>query len=242
MKKVFFAAGAVLAAICLSSCEKAFELDDPSLNAGYGIEDVVLAKAAAPKDTTKTKQPVDTTSSRSSQPDTTVVPPVAPKDTLLPTYFGEPVEMGISLVAADTTGKVKPHNGKGKMFEFKAMCVTFKNGALVVVFEKDRTLPTIEEVKAAKFVEGEFSGYNSGYDPDENGIWLPAIATDESNRIEYTANNSVVRSILNKTLDKWGWTNKDKDGNYSTVVDGYSYSVEDGKMTIRFGNEVLILY
>ena len=111
-----------------------------------------------------------------------------------------------------------------------------------MVFEKDRKFPTIEEVKAAQFVEGEFSGYNSGYDPDENGIWLPAIATDKSNRIEYTAHNEVVRSILHKTLENWGWTNKDKDGKYSTVVDGYSYSVEDGKMTISFSNETLILY
>lgn len=240
-KRIFiFAAGAVLAAIFFSSCEK-MEMESVS----YASDEAFVKAKAVAKDTTTTKKPetpVDTTSSRSAQPDTTIVPPVAPKDTLLPTYYGEPVEMGISLVAADTTGKVKPHNGKGKMFEFKAMCVTFENGALVVVFEKDRTLPTIEEVKAAKFIKGEFSGYNSGYDPDENGIWLPAIAKDESFGIEYTANNKKVRSILNKTLDTWGWTNRDKNGNYSSLVDGYSYSVEDGKMTIRFGNESLILY
>ena len=209
----------------------------------YSSDEAFVKVKTFAKDTTTKKPdlpPVDTT--RSAQPDTAIVPPVAPKDTLLPTHFGEPIEMGISLVPADTTGKVKPHNGKGKMQEFKAMCVTFKNGALVVVFEKDRTLPTIEAVKAAKFVEGEFSGYNSGYDPKENGVWLPAIATDESFGIEYTANNKKVRSVLNKTLDKWGWTNKDRDGKYSTVVDGYSYTLENGKMTVTFGDETLILY
>lgn len=235
---IFFAAGAVLAALCLSSCEK-MEMESVS----YASDEAFLKVKAVAKDTTTKKPdlpPVDTT--RSAQPDTTIVPPVAPKDTLLPTYFGEPLEMGISLVAADTTGKVKPHNGKGKMFEFKALTVCSKEYGFAVVFDKEQTFPTMEQILSATIVKGDFAGYNSAYDPKENGVWLPAVAKDESFGIEYTANNKKVRSILNKTLDKWGWTNKDKDGNYSTVVDGYSYSVEDGKMSIRFGNEVLILY
>lgn len=240
MKRNFmFAAGAVLAAIFFSSCEK---METESVS--YASDEAFLKVKAVAKDTTTTKKPdlppVDTT--RSAQSDTAIVPPVAPKDTLLPTYFGEPIEMGISLVAADTTGKVKPHNGKGKMFEFKALMVCSKEYGFAVVFDKEQTFPTMEQILSATIVKGDFAGYNSAYDPKENGIWLPAIAKDESFGIEYTANNKKVRSILNKTLDKWGWSNRDKNGNYSTVVDGYSYSVEDGKMTIRFGNESLILY
>lgn len=235
---IFFAAGAVLAAIFFSSCEK-MEMESVS----YASDEAFVKAKAAAKDTTTTKQPVDTTTTfRSAQPDTTIVPPVAPKDTLLPTYFGEPVEMGISLVAADTTGKVKPHNGKGKMQEFKALMVSSKEYGFAVVFDKEQTFPTMEQILSATIVKGDFAGYNSAYDPKEDGVWLPAIASDKSFGIEYTADNKVVRSVLNKTLNDWGWTNKDKNGNYSTVVDGYSYSVENGKMTIRFGNETLILY
>ncbi len=234
-----------LAAMFVMSCEKddfyGSNLDQQTL--------MMMKSASAPQDTTSKKPdvpPQDTTRTVQTPADTTTTVPTTPDptpDTMFPADFGKLVSFGISEVPAikdDATGVI--HNAAGNMQEFKAMCVTFKNGALVVVFEKDRTLPTIEEVKAAKFVEGEFSGYNSGYDPNENGIWLPAIASDKSFGIEYTADNKVVRSVLNKTLNDWGWTNKDEDGKYSTVVDGYSYSVEDGKMTISFGTETLILY
>ena len=223
------AAIAAITAIVASSCSKSLELDNPSLNAGYGV----YAMKSAKDSTNNVVPPADTT--RSVQPDTTVV---APKDTLLPTRFGEPIEMGISIVAADTTGSLKPHNGKGKMEPFKAICLTFANGALVVVFEKDQIFPTIEQIKSAQFVQGKFSAYNSGYDPDENGRWLPAKASDKPFGLEYTANNSVVRSILYDTLDKWGWSEDD----CSTIVDGYSYSVNNGKMTIRYKADTLILY
>ncbi len=247
MKKVFFfAAGALLAAMFVMSCEK---MEDDFYGSNLDQQTLMMMKSAsAPQDTTSKKPdvpPQDTTRTVQTPADTTTTVPTTPAtpDTMFPADFGKLVSFGISEVPAikdDATGVI--HNAAGEMQEFKAMCVTFENGAIVVVFEKGRVFPTIEEVKAAKFVEGEFSGYNSGYDPEENGIWLPAIATDESFGIEYTANNKKVRSVLNKTLDKWGWSNRNEDGNYSTVVDGYSYSVEDGKMTIRFNEESLILY
>lgn len=234
---IFFVAGALLAAMFVMSCEK---MEDDFYGSNLDQQTLMMMKSAStPQDTTSKKPdvpPQDTTRTVPTTPDPT-------PDTMFPADFGKLVSFGISEVPAikdDATGVI--HNAAGKMQEFKAMCVTFKNGALVVVFEKDRTLPTIEELKAAQFVEGDYAGYNSAYDPQQDGHWLPAIAADKDFGLEYTTNNTVVRSVLNKTLDKWGWSNRNEDGNYSTVVDGYSYSVEDGKMTIRFNEESLILY
>lgn len=243
---IFFVAGALLAAMFVMSCEK---MEDDFYGSNLDQQLMMMKSASAPQDTTSKKPdvpPQDTTRTVQTPADTTTTVPTTPDptpDTMFPADFGKLVSFGISEVPAikdDATGVI--HNAAGKMQEFVAADVIFENGAIVVVFEKGRVFPTIEELKAAQFVEGDYAGYNSAYDPQQDGHWLPAIAADKDFGLEYTAKGTVVRSVLNKTLDKWGWSNRNEDGNYSTVVDGYSYSVEDGKMTISFGEDTLILY
>jgi hypothetical protein len=80
-------------------------------------------------------------------------------------------------------------------------------------------------------------------------MWLPAIAADEAWGISYSvmsetkdgaSSATTVRSILNQTLKKWNWENI-SDNSYSTVLNGYTCSVENGVLKVQFGENTLEL-
>lgn len=138
-------------------------------------------------------------------------------------------------------------DGKGTQEAMKCFCLITENGCKVVVFDKDKVFPTLDEINSAPLIEG-MTCYNSAYYEPDAAMWLPAIAADESWGISYSVvsvkdgvpSTEVVRSILNQTLKKWNWENK-SDESYSTVLNGYTCSVENGVLKVQFGENTLEL-
>lgn len=134
-------------------------------------------------------------------------------------------------------------DGKGTQEAMKCFCLITENGCKVVVFDKDKVFPTLDEITSAPLIEGDMTAYNSAYYDQDVAMWLPAIAADEAWGISYSVlsvtkdgvpSTEVVRSILNQTLKKWNWENK-SDESYSTVLNGYTCSVENGVLKVQFG-------
>ena len=98
------------------------------------------------------------------------------------------------------------------------------------------TVPTVDDILSANFVEGNYgSEYNSGI--YTSGNWVPAEARDLKDRIAYYINGEVKRNVRHTTLKMWNW----RDGNLSTVVDGYSFSVSaDGTLTVNYNGQTVL--
>jgi Ni/Co efflux regulator RcnB len=135
-------------------------------------------------------------------------------------------------------------DGKGKQEAMKCFCLITENGCKVVVFDKDKVFPTIDEISEAPLIEGDMTAYNSAYYDPEADMWLPAIAADESWGISYSVlsatkddvpSKTTVRSVLNQTLKNWNWENKSSDDSYSTVLNGYTCCLENGVLKVQFG-------
>lgn len=140
-------------------------------------------------------------------------------------------------------------DGKGAQEAMKCFCIIRENGCQVIVFDSAKVFPTVEEISASPLIEGDMTGYNSAYYDPEAAMWLPAIAADEAWGISYSvmsetkdgvSSTEVVRSILNQTLKKWNWENKSNES-YSTVLNGYTCSVENGVLKVQFGENTLEL-
>ena len=140
-------------------------------------------------------------------------------------------------------------DGKGKQEAMKCFCLITENGCKVVVFDKDKVFPTLDEITSAPLIEGDMTAYNSAYYDPDAAMWLPAIAADEAWGISYSvlsvtkdgvSTATTVRSILNQTLKNWEWSNI-SDNSYSTVLNGYTCSVENGVLKVQFGESTLEL-
>ena len=114
-----------------------------------------------------------------------------------------------------------------------------------MTFSMNADMPSVSSILSGYFVEGNFGAeYNSGYYTTsanhgsyDLGRWAPAIAKDEADRISYFNGNTKVRVIRHSTLSMWNW----RDGNMSTVVDGYEFSVSDnGVLTITVDGNVVM--
>lgn len=141
-------------------------------------------------------------------------------------------------------------DGKGAQEAMKCFCIIRENGCQVIVFDSAKGFPTPEEISASPLIEGDMTGYNSAYYDPEAAMWLPAIAADETWGISYSilsetkdgaSSATTVRSILNQTLKSWNWKNKSSDESYSTVLNGYTCSVENGVLKVQFGETTLEL-
>ncbi len=149
-----------------------------------------------------------------------------PVDKTTPEEWGKIIGAGISAVPADDV------NGT---YAKKCLCIRTENGAVSVVFDMNSTVPTVEQILGGSFVVGDYdASYNSGV--YLNYTWEPAIAQDLSDRIAYYQGETCMRNIRHTTLQRWNWRN----GNMSTVVDGYEFSVSNDILTIYYDKKVVM--
>lgn len=162
--------------------------------------------------------------------------PAKPIDRILPENWGSIIGAGISAVPADQV------NG-----EYAQKCLTIRTdkGAVAVTFSMENEAPEVSSILSGYFVKGNFGAeYNSGYfTTNANrgtyavGKWAPAVAKDLSDRIAYYKDNTCVRNVRNTSLVIWNW----RSGNYSTVVDGYGFSVDSNSaLTITYNGKVVM--
>ena len=155
-----------------------------------------------------------------------------PIEKIIPDAWGKIIGAGISAVPADDV------NG-----DFAKKCFTLRTekGAVAIVFDMAAEMPSVSNVLSGNFVEGNFNAaFNSGY--WRNGAWQPGIAEDWSDRLVWKNQDSedlsaVVRNLRHSTLSMWDW----RDGNFSTVVNGYTFTVtNDGLLTVTYNGEVVL--
>lgn len=162
--------------------------------------------------------------------------PAKPIDRVLPENWGSIIGAGISAVPADQV------NG-----EYAQKCLTIRTdkGAVAVTFAMENEAPEVASILSGYFVKGNFGAeYNSGYFTTNTnrgtysvGKWAPAVAKDLSDRIAYYKDNTCVRNVRNTSLVIWNW----RGGNYSTVVDGYNFSVDSNSvLTITYNGKVVM--
>ena len=159
---------------------------------------------------------------------------------LIPDEWGKILGAGISAVPADDEN---PGD-----YAKKCLVIRTENGAVAVPFAMDNTTPEVNNILAGYFVEGNFGEeYNSGYFTTSAnhgsyavGKWAPAIAkyySDEYPILYYSDVNTPVRSLSKYILAMWNW----RGGNFSHVVDGYTFSVsESGVLTINYNGETVM--
>lgn len=158
----------------------------------------------------------------------------------LPEIWGKILGAAISAVPADDEN---PGD-----YAKKCLIIRTENGAVAVPFSMNDTTPELESILAGYFVEGNFGEeYNSGYFTTSAnhgsyavGKWAPAIAqyhSDEYPILYYSDVNTPVRSLSKYILAMWNW----RGGNFSHVVDGYTFSVsESGVLTITYNGETVM--
>ena len=164
--------------------------------------------------------------------------PKVPITEIFPENRGKILGAAASAVPADQV------NGK-----YAQLCFTvrFEKGATAVVCPLNQIVPTKEQFAEAYFAKSkQFNEkYNSGFFTNEAnrgtykvGVWAPAIAKDLSDRVAYYKDNTSVRFVTFKELSNgWNWRN----GNFSTKVEGYEFSVsEDGVLSIAYNGEVVM--
>lgn len=164
--------------------------------------------------------------------------PQVPVTEIFPENRGKLLGAAASVVPADQ------ENGK-----YAQLCFTvrFEKGATAVVCPLDQIVPTKEQFAEAYFAKSKQfdEKYNSGFFTNEAnrgtykvGVWAPAIAKDLSDRVAYYKDNTSVRFVTFKDLSNgWNWRN----GNFSTKVEGYEFSVsEDGVLSIAYNGKVVM--
>ena len=145
-------------------------------------------------------------------------------DKILPDSWGRIVGVGVSAVPADDV------DGS---YAKKCMVIRCEHGAVAISFNMEEIMPDEGAVTSAYFVEGNFSAeYNGGV--YISGKWEPAISKDMSDRIAYFVEDTCLRNIRNTTLARWDW----RDGNWSTVIDGYTFDMDGDTLLISYNGEL----
>ena len=152
--------------------------------------------------------------------------------------WGKIIGAGISAVPADDV--------KGS-YAKKCICIRTDKGAFSVVFDIDAIAPSTDAIQSAYFVEGDFGEeYNSGFFTTSKNRgdyivseWVPAVAKDESQALAYYHKGTIKASVLRTTAQMWKW----RDGNITTVVDGYTFSASpDGVLTIKYNGQIAMRF
>ncbi len=142
----------------------------------------------------------------------------------IPDAWGTIRNFGVSVVPADDV------NGH---FAKKAFCLVTDSGAVAVVLDYNRDLPTVDEINKGHFVKGSYdASYNSAYWDKTQNLWKPAVARDEQKGIYYYDHNVKKAIVTYVDLGIWnGWQH-----GKTTVVTGYSISVQNGVLSVKAPN------
>ena len=231
-KETFFATLVVaFMSLFLISCEKSsfvgFEYDEEIAV----IQESADSKTDVQKDTTSISDSVEEevveeniSDELLSSEEVIDAPEYTPEvDKILPPEWGKIVGADISAVPADD---------EKKSCAKKCMVIRTELGAVAIVFDMDTVVPDEGAIVAGYFVEGNFSAeYNGGLYVSDH--WIPAISKDMGDRIAYYLGDTCKRNIRNTTLKMWNW----RDGNFTTVIDGYTFDVADGILQISYCGE-----
>lgn len=162
--------------------------------------------------------------------------------------FDSIIDLNCGLIKTVSVTAV-PADDVGGHYAKKCMCITAEYGAIAVPFGYDSLAPSAGQVANA-YRDTSYNGtdiLDSGYFTTEAnkgelypvGTWCPAKAEDLSDRIAYYRyDGTLVRNVRNSSLSLWGW----RDGNLSTKVDGYTYSVDQstGVCTVVYNGETVL--
>lgn len=167
----------------------------------------------------------------------------------LPAEWGKIIGAGISSVSND------PAAGNGAFPALKCICIRTTTGAFAVPFAPANIVPTEAQILAAYFaktsehtsltVNERFNGayYTSNKNKQSYPVrtWCPAISKDVSGNVAWyvikDGADTAVRHIPLAYLTT-GW--ETHDGRKSTIVDGYTFSVSGGVLTIKYNGETVM--
>lgn len=215
--KILSAFVAVISIVVFTSCE------DSSF-VGFNPAEMISSLPTSEDSENSETSEISETSDIPDTPDTTDTPETE-VEKILPDFWGKIVGVGISAVPADDV--------RGA-YAKKCMVIRCEYGAVAVTFDIDEIVPDKEAIINGYFVEGNFNAeYNGGLYVEDH--WEPAISKDMSDRIAYYVDDTCKRNIRNSTLKLWNW----RDGNWSTVIDGYSFVVDNnGVVSISYEGEL----
>jgi hypothetical protein len=142
-------------------------------------------------------------------------------------------------VAAIPDGNGGYKNADGHMQRIKGVAVGTEEGKVCYIPFADASdsnvmLPTATQFSNANWQTASYynESYVAGYDKAKNGVWYPATVEDRGNQILYKDDGQAVRSLTDKSMNTWGWSN------HTSVVDGYTISeVKGGVVTITFNGQ-----
>lgn len=146
-------------------------------------------------------------------------------------------------VAAIPDGNGGYKNADGHMQRIKGVAVGTEEGKVCYIpfagaDDTNVMLPTATAFANANWCEASYydASYVAGYDKAKNGVWYPATVEDRGNQILYKDNGQAVRSLTDKSMNTWGWSN------HTSVVDGYTISdVKGGVVTITFNGQTRVI-
>lgn len=211
MKQVKFFAIAAIAVIALASCQK---MENVGYNSDSGMQ----------------KEPSETVKA---------VKLAAPQEPQI-------VAISFSVVPAH---KDEDNNifvdGKGAQAPSKCFLIEYSNGYKVVIFDSKEIFPSVEQIENSPLLENieKMPEYNSAYFNGE--AWLPAFAEDvysegEFVALRYTSESPIPRTVRKETLLEWqkegSWENE-----FTTRLDGYTVTVNDGYVEVSCGESTLTI-
>lgn len=153
----------------------------------------------------------------------------------IPEDWGAITGLSVRAVPADDV--------KGK-YAVWAWCLRTEKGAVVAI-TPEKQLPTLEKFKSGEFVQGSFDdSYNGGYYTTQKnshglkvGIWAPAQVYD-NNGVVMSYKGVKVAKVLLSDMHIWKW----RQGNYTCVVEGYSLTLNNGVLTVKYNGSTLVLH
>jgi hypothetical protein len=152
---------------------------------------------------------------------------------------GKIKSIDITAVPGHSIGDERFADGSDRQDALKNFAIHTETGVYNVQFVMSEIIPSENQLKnLGTFTSGNYDEYNSACDRGKNGVWVPAKTEDASDALRWRLEDGKARSVRLESLQQWNWRN----GDYSTVVTGYTYTVNNGVLTLKYnGNVVLIV-
>lgn len=152
---------------------------------------------------------------------------------------GKIKSIDITAVPGHSIGDERFADGSDRQDALKNFAIHTETGVYNVQFVMSEIIPSENQLKnLGTFTRGNYDEYNSACDRGKNGVWVPAKTEDASDALRWRLEDGKARSVRLESLQQWNWRN----GDYSTVVTGYTYTVNNGVLTLKYnGNVVLIV-